>query len=316
MAKQYWALLDIQQTAIAGGFQIVLTTDVPCHLFMRWTTTIPQQHSIPVYRRGLAMHADKYFCFDAYKDNEQEEANDTTTHTFIKVDWPTCETRYFYFHGTISGEPSPSTTAIFKKHRVYVPPTICPFVRSIEAGNNDCGKRYRWYPSARWLFSTLGVYCFVGRYQVGSNYYRQGGMGLRYLDIPLPPGQPIHSATLTVTANGTWPGEGVNSKIRGELAPDPSHFTDLTDFNARPRTVSETPWDNIEHFLANEEYTSPDFSEVIQEIIDQPGWAPGNPLVIFWDDFDNRTVGGYTLCRHTFFYETSLPNVVRLNIDC
>jgi len=116
MPKKYWALLDIQQETLIDGFKITLTTNTPCHLFMRWTTVVPQQHSIPVYRRGIAMHADKYFCFDVYKDNEQEEPGDTITHTFIKTNWPVCETRYFYFHGTIDGEPSPSTTAIFRKH--------------------------------------------------------------------------------------------------------------------------------------------------------------------------------------------------------
>lgn len=67
------------------------------------------------------MHADKYFCFDVYEDNEQEEAGDTITHTFIKPDWPVCQTRFFYFHGRIDGEPSPSTTAIFKQHHAEPP---------------------------------------------------------------------------------------------------------------------------------------------------------------------------------------------------
>ena len=64
------------------------------------------------------MHADKYFCFDTYTDNQQKEAGDTLIHTFIKKNWPICQTRYFYFHGTIDGAPSPSTTAIFKKHQL------------------------------------------------------------------------------------------------------------------------------------------------------------------------------------------------------
>ena len=65
---------------------------------------------------------DKYFCFDAYEDNEQEEAGDTLQHTFIKEPWPVCQTRFFYFHGTINGIASPSTSPILKKHRVAPPP--------------------------------------------------------------------------------------------------------------------------------------------------------------------------------------------------
>ncbi|MBA7701502.1 hypothetical protein ES703_110242 [subsurface metagenome] len=112
-----WTILDIVQTLTATGYKIVVTTNVPCHLYMRWTTIEPQEHIKPVERRGVFLPSDKYFCFDVYKDNQQEEAGDTTTHTFIKEPWPECETRYFYFHGTIAGEASPSTSPIFKKHR-------------------------------------------------------------------------------------------------------------------------------------------------------------------------------------------------------
>ena len=133
MPKKYWALLDIQQVVIPHGFKLTLTTDVPCHLIMRWTLIVPQQHKIPVYRRGIALHTDKYFCFDTYTDNQQKEAGDTLIHTFIKKNWPICQTRYFYFHGTIDGEPSPSTTAIFKKHQVEAKKeTMMPLFNSLE----------------------------------------------------------------------------------------------------------------------------------------------------------------------------------------
>jgi len=116
-----WSIEKIEQILTATGYKIVVTTDVPCHLYMRWTTVKPQEHLIPVERRGLFLHSDKYFCFDAYKDNQQEEDDDTIVHTFIKEPWPACQTRYFYFHGTISGIASPSTSPIFTKHRVAPP---------------------------------------------------------------------------------------------------------------------------------------------------------------------------------------------------
>lgn len=107
---------DVQYTEVVGGYHVIVTTDIPSHLFMRWTLTKPQIHSMPVLRRGLMMHADKYFCFTAYHDNEQEEAGDTLTHTFIKVPWPCCQTRYFYFWGSVAGVTSNSTTAFFTLH--------------------------------------------------------------------------------------------------------------------------------------------------------------------------------------------------------
>ncbi len=118
--KQHFFVKTIVQTKLADGYEIVITTDVPCHLWMRWSTQNPWIHSIPSLRRGIEIHGDVYFCFTVYKDNEQEEAGDTLTHTFIKHDWPHCETRYFYFTGDIEGNPVVSTTAIFKKHFEFV----------------------------------------------------------------------------------------------------------------------------------------------------------------------------------------------------
>lgn len=124
MSILHWAIKGIIQEVTATGVEIKVFTFQPCHLWMRWTTTFPQVHSVPVVRRGLAMYTDKRFCFVAYKDNEQSEGDDTYVHTFLKEPWPVCETRYFYFHGKMSGERSRSTSAIFEYHRVTPPPPV------------------------------------------------------------------------------------------------------------------------------------------------------------------------------------------------
>jgi len=109
------------------GLKIVVTTDRPCHLYMRWTLTEPEVHSKVLYRRGIAMHTDKRFCFVTYHENEQEQQGDTLIHTFIKPGWPVCQTRYFYFLGTRAGEQLPSTSALFKKHHLKEPvATLAP----------------------------------------------------------------------------------------------------------------------------------------------------------------------------------------------
>lgn len=107
---------DVQHSLLCDGYIITATTDIPCHLYMRWSTTKPQKHIVPAYRRGIYMHGDVYLCFVAYRDNEQEEAGDTLTHTFIKKNWQVCETRYFHFWGKVAGQPCRSTSAIFQLH--------------------------------------------------------------------------------------------------------------------------------------------------------------------------------------------------------
>ncbi|MBA7641850.1 hypothetical protein ES703_49535 [subsurface metagenome] len=111
-----FSVRDIQQTIQPVGYIIVVTTDIPCHLFMRWTLEKPRTHKDPVLRRGAYFPEKVRFCFVKYVDNEQGEAGDTLIHTFVKLDWPICQTRYFYFWGTIASESSPSESPLFYKH--------------------------------------------------------------------------------------------------------------------------------------------------------------------------------------------------------
>jgi len=120
-----WAPLDLEYTYVLDGYELVVTTDIPCHLFMRWTTTKPLTHPLTEYRRGIIIQIGTRYCFVTWRENEQTEPGDTLTHTFIKKNWPVCQTRYFYFIGTKQAEEQPSSSAIFVKHRLRpAEPTI------------------------------------------------------------------------------------------------------------------------------------------------------------------------------------------------
>lgn len=117
-----WAPLKLELTYIEDGYELVVTTDIPVHLFMRWSTTEPLKHPMSELRRGLIKLTGTRYCFVAWKENEQIEPGDTYVHTFIKTNWPVCQTRWFYFIGTKQAEEQPSSSAIFYKHRVAPPP--------------------------------------------------------------------------------------------------------------------------------------------------------------------------------------------------
>ena len=130
MIPPRWALIDIVETSTATGVEVVVTTDIPCHLWMRWSIKPPWIHSKAVLTRGLRTRDDVRFCFTVFTDNEQEDAGDTLIHTFLKEPWSVCETRYYYFHGTIGGVVSPSTSGIFKFHKTAVPQTLTLYPES------------------------------------------------------------------------------------------------------------------------------------------------------------------------------------------
>lgn len=124
----FFAILAIEYTPCYGGVTITVTTDAPCHLYMRWTNQLPLIHQDPYIRRGAAVGTTPRFCFDVYHDNEQIEPGDTLVHTFYKPAWSCCETRYFYFWGSYAGVVSPSESAIFEYHNPYQNPqtVYCP----------------------------------------------------------------------------------------------------------------------------------------------------------------------------------------------
>jgi len=122
MAVGRFAVIAIEYSATGSGMQVTIMTNAACHLWLRYSLVEPRTHKIPILRRGVYFRTDIRLCFVAYHDNEQSEAGDTWLHTFVKEPWPVCQTRWFMFWGTIDGQPSPSTSGIFKYHRTALPP--------------------------------------------------------------------------------------------------------------------------------------------------------------------------------------------------
>lgn len=116
-----FAILDIVITETDTGYQIVITTNNPSHLWMYYTLKEPDLHKRTIIFRGLSVPAASQYCFVTWHKNEQEEAGDTLIHTFIKEPWPICETRWFTFRGQIAGKWSKSVGPIFKWHSVVIP---------------------------------------------------------------------------------------------------------------------------------------------------------------------------------------------------
>lgn len=127
------------------GFLVTCYTNNPCHLWFRSTTTVPQKHINSVIVRGgqVGTYIDQ--CFVAFTDLEQNEPGDTHTHTFTVEPWPVCETRWFYFWGTVDGNLSPSASCIFAKHRTAPPgPFIfCQTDPWLDYGTVDTVRCYR-----------------------------------------------------------------------------------------------------------------------------------------------------------------------------
>ena len=113
----HFAVLDVVQELTETGFKFIVTTSVPCRLFMAITDKEPDKHRTAILRRGELWKDAVRFCFVGWHANEQLEPGETMVHTFVKEPWAGCETRWFCFRALIDELWSPSVTAIFKKHR-------------------------------------------------------------------------------------------------------------------------------------------------------------------------------------------------------
>jgi len=163
--------------------------------------------------------------------------------------------------------------------------------------------------SAYWR---TGSTLFVAGYS--SSNYRGFSSAARFLNITVPAGATILTASLTLVANPGDSNNTVNTRIRGEKTVTPLTFSTVEDFEARTWTDAFVNWDSIGAWDSGTPYTSIDFKGVVQEIIGQVGWASGKNMVIFWDDLQQRSTQADGRYRRGRSYNSSAANAPKLNI--
>lgn len=157
-------------------------------------------------------------------------------------------------------------------------------IRQVAADTDDCLRRL-----TASYFTLTANYLFAG-YSAADN--KQWGSGMRFLDITIPQGATIIEAHLTLTAQDALSGTVVNTKISAEGIDDaPTFINNAATFDTRwaARTAARVDWIAIPTWTDNEEYDSPDIKTVIKEIVDREGWTSGYDIVIFWEDFEDRS---------------------------
>jgi hypothetical protein len=115
-------------------------------------------------------------------------------------------------------------------------------------------------------------------------------IGCRWVAIPVPHGATITEAWVQFSAddiNDPYHIPPVSVIIEGQLEPSPATFSGTAnDISSRPKTAAKVVWNipqwTTVHAQGPDERT-PDISSIIQEIVNQPGWA-GNAIVLTFRD--------------------------------
>ena len=128
----------------------------------------------------------------------------------------------------------------------------------------------------------------IGREESGNPQY----VGLRFSNLNIPQGATITGATLEAEAQRDDDGFA-QITVFGHDADDAPAFTSQSnDLKNRVTTTSSmtyTPDDWVE----GAQYTVPDFSAVVQEIVDRPGWCGGNALGLRLSSTDSRSMKSF-----------------------
>lgn len=268
---------------LPNGYRAEATTDAPCHLWLRWSRNKPKKHPRAKKVRGLWLMGDVYYCFTAHFDIEQEEAGDTSTHTFIMSRWPECKTRWFYLWGTIAGEVSPSESPFWGRHLFY---THHYFLILITHQNDSV-----YYNGTAITSAPPASPAWVAVGRLGNVADTIGG-AFRFRNLQMPKYAEIIECRLVLRSASNQVKFPVHSQIAFENDANPSDFynIDIPTFLARWATRYQVvDWDNMPPWFLLSWQESPLITTGFQAIVNKPDYAPENACVIFWDDFLQRT---------------------------
>lgn len=160
-------------------------------------------------------------------------------------------------------------------------------------------------------FTSTSANCYAGGYYDGS--LGRINSFARFVSVAIPQGATILSAKLTLTANENKSLTTVNSILSAIDADNPSAPTTYSGAETATRTTATVAWDDIGAWTLDTAYDSPDITTIIQEIVDRPGWASGNAIVVYLEDAASTAVNG--TYRRAYSYNGSSVKAPQLYVS-
>lgn len=146
--------------------------------------------------------------------------------------------------------------------------------------------------------------------------------GLRWTNVTVPAGARIDDATLGVYIWSSAGDEPIH-QVRGELDANPGTFTTTADdIDSRSRTSATVNWDSTNLGASQNEFwewgastagagNGADLSSIVQEIVDQGGWASGQAMVMIFEQ--HTSVGARDLYINA--YDQASARAAKLHIE-
>lgn len=154
---------------------------------------------------------------------------------------------------------------------------------TIVASGDDGG----WHNTSTGFFSVAGTPIRLGD---ASATDADRNAWLRFLNLDVPPGATILTATLKLTATGVS-GTIPQLKVDAEKNVNPAAPTTRTIVNAKTHTTANVLWTPASWGVGSVQ-SSPSLVTILQEIVNQAGWIRGNPIQFFVLDNQAGNVTG------------------------
>lgn len=161
-------------------------------------------------------------------------------------------------------------------------PTFTPFDYTVTTGDNDGS----WNKVG--TFSKTGTSLLVGD-PSPSDYDRS--VYVRVEGVPYTRGSTINEAHLTMTGLGLDTPAPDPVRIYGILAPNPDVPANNTDIRSRQRSVAFVDWSHTVN-ADSTAYNTPDIKTIVQELVNQTAWVPGNAMMFTLEDTVDGDVDG------------------------
>ena len=121
-------------------------------------------------------------------------------------------------------------------------------------------------------------------------------VGLRFKGIPIAQGATINAAKIVFTADEVNTGS-TSLTFHGQLSPNATAFSNstgsLTDTTERPRTSASVNWSPNDWNTVGQTHEVTGLETIIQEIVNQGAWNPGNELALFISGSGKRVADSY-----------------------
>ncbi len=135
-------------------------------------------------------------------------------------------------------------------------------------------------------------------------------IGLRFPNVSIPPGAIISEAELEFTVDVQQGGD-ISLDIYGHAHDNAPVFQEAANLRVSDRLqTSRVDWDNLPNPGSGAKLTSPDIKNIVQEIVNRPGWSDGNAMAfMLFKDPDSPS--GSSNKREVNAKQSSIPEAER-----